>query len=125
MSAFLKYRAQQTSYIAILYTTKILLLPRFLKCTFPLPALTETCFEVSTLGEFAPGRSVFSAGEDIEGGDILAAPATSYSRDLIEYMTADACSTNACIGHDLRFYVQEKKWFNNKQYAKKFWFYLY
>ena len=25
-------------------------------------------------------------------GDELAAPATSYSRDLIEYMTADACS---------------------------------
>ena len=55
-----------------------------------LPALTETCFEVNTLGEFAPDRSVCSVGEGTEGGGVLAAPATSNSRDLIEYMTADA-----------------------------------
>ena len=55
-----------------------------------LPALTETCFEVNTLGEFAPHRSVWSVDEGIEGGDVLAAPATSCSRDLIEYMTAGA-----------------------------------
>ena len=55
-----------------------------------LPALTETCFQVNTLGEFAPDRSVCSVGEGIEGGDVLAAPAMSYSGDLIEYMTADA-----------------------------------
>ena len=92
MSAFLNYRAQQPSYIVILCTTKILLLPRFLKCTFPLPALTETCFEVNMLGEVAPDRLVCSVGEGIDGGgDVLAALATSYSRDLIEYTTADAC----------------------------------
>ena len=68
MSAFLNYRAQQTSYIVILCTTKILLPPRFLKCTFPLPALSETCFEVNTLGEFAPDRSVCCVGEGTEGG---------------------------------------------------------
>ena len=38
-------------------------------------------------------RRVRSAGEGTEGGDVLAAPATSYSRDLIEYMTADAWYT--------------------------------
>ena len=57
-----------------------------------LPALTEICFEVNTLREFAPDRSVYSVGEGTEGGGVLAAPATSYSRDLIEYMTSDACS---------------------------------
>ena len=82
MSAFLNFRAQQTSYIVILCTTQILLL---------LPALTETCFEVNTLGEFAVDLSVCTVGESIEGGDALAAPATSYLRDLIEYMTADDC----------------------------------
>ena len=55
-----------------------------------MPALTETCFEVNTLVEFAPDSSVCSVPEGIEGGGVLAAPATSYSRDLIEYMTADA-----------------------------------
>ena len=34
MIDFLNFRAQQTSYIVILCTTKIPLLPRFLKCTF-------------------------------------------------------------------------------------------
>ena len=58
-----------------------------------LPALTETCFEVNTLGEFAPDRSVCTVGGGIEGGDVLADPATSYQRDLIEYMTADACGS--------------------------------
>ena len=33
-----------------------------------LPDLTETCFEVNMLGEFAPGRSVCSVGEGTEGG---------------------------------------------------------
>ena len=74
MSAFFNYRAQQTSYIVILFTTKILPLPRFLKCTFPLPALTETCFEVNTLGEFAPYRSECSVGEGIEGGGCTCCP---------------------------------------------------
>ena len=68
MSAFLYFRAQQTSYIVILCITITLLLQRFLKCTFPLPALTETCFEVNTLGEFAPERSVCTVGGGIEGG---------------------------------------------------------
>ena len=98
MSAFLNFRAQQTSYIAILCTTKILLLPRFLKCTFPLPAFTETCFEVNALGEFAPDRSVCTV-EALREGDAPAAPATSYSRDLIEYMTADACD-RVMTSHD-------------------------
>ena len=59
-----------------------------------LPVLTETCFEVNMLGQFAPDRSVCSVGEGIEGGGctVFAAPATSYSRALIEYMTADAWS---------------------------------
>ena len=57
-----------------------------------LPALTETCFEINTLGEFAPDRSVCSVDEGTDGGGALVAPATSYSRDLIEYMTADACT---------------------------------
>ena len=55
-----------------------------------LACLTETCCQVNTLGEFAPDRSVCTAGEGIEGGGTLAAPATSYSRDLIQYMIADA-----------------------------------
>ena len=74
MSAFLNYRAQQTSYLVILCTTKIFLPPRFLKCTFPLSALTETCFKVNTLGEFAPERSVCSVGEGIEGGGRTCSP---------------------------------------------------
>ena len=57
-----------------------------------LPALAETCFEVNTLGEFVPDRSECSVGQGTEGGGVLPAPATSYSRDLIEYMTADAWS---------------------------------
>ena len=69
-----------------------------------LPALTETCFEVNTLGEYAPDRSVCYVGEGIEGGDVLAAPATSYSRDLIEYMTADACTRPICL---LNIYTAE------------------
>ena len=77
MSAFLNFQAQQTSYIVMLCITKILLLPRFVKFTFPLPSLTETHFEVNTLGEFAPERSVCSVGKGIEGGDVLAAPTTS------------------------------------------------
>ena len=35
MSAFLKFKAQQTSFIVMVCTTKILLLPRFLKFRFP------------------------------------------------------------------------------------------
>ena len=57
-----------------------------------MPASTETCFEVNTLGEFTPDRSVCSVGEGTEGGSVLVALA-SYSRDLIEYMTADAWRT--------------------------------
>ena len=53
--------------------------PAILEMYVSLPALTETCFEVNTLGEFAPERSVCTVGEGIEGGDVLATPATSYS----------------------------------------------
>ena len=89
------------SYTVILCTTKILL-PRFLKCKFPLLALTETCFEVNTLWEIAPERSVCTAGWGIEGGDALAAPAMSYSRDLSEYMITDACCK---LSHSLLYII--------------------
>ena len=67
--------------------------PTILEMYVSLPALTETFLEVNALGEFAPDRSVCSVGEGIEGGGmyLLLLP-TSYSRDLIEYMTADACN---------------------------------
>ena len=47
----------------------------------PLPALTETCFQVNILGEFSLDRSLCTIGGGTEGGDALAAPATLYSRD--------------------------------------------
>ena len=67
-----------------------MILEMYVSAQPPLSALTETCFQVNTLGEFGTDGSVCFVGEGIEGGDALAAPATSYSRDLIEYMTADA-----------------------------------
>ena len=48
--------------------------PTFLNCTFPVPALTETCFEVNTLGEFAPERSVCTVGGGIQGGGCTCCP---------------------------------------------------
>ena len=45
--------------------------PTILEMYVSLPALTETCFEVNTLGEFAADRSVCSVGT--EGGDVVAA----------------------------------------------------
>ena len=74
MSAFLNYRAQKTSYIVILCTTKILLLPRFLKCTFPCLLWQRHVSEVNTLAEFAPERPVCSVGEGIEGGENTCCP---------------------------------------------------
>ena len=61
------------------------ILEMYVSAQLPFPDLTETCFEITTLGEFTPDRSVCSVGGSI------AAPATSYSRGLIEYMHADAC----------------------------------
>ena len=45
--------------------------PTILEMYVSLPALTETCFQVNTLGEFAPDRSVCSVGEGNEGGMYL------------------------------------------------------
>ena len=42
--------------------------PTVLEMYVSLPALAETCFEVNTLGEFAPDRSVCSVREGIDGG---------------------------------------------------------
>ena len=48
--------------------------PTILEMYVSLPALTETCFEVNTLGEFAPDRSVCSVGGGIEGGGMNLLP---------------------------------------------------
>ena len=53
MSAFLNYRAQQTSYIIILCTTKILLLPRFLNVRF-LACLDRDIFRSKYASWFRP-----------------------------------------------------------------------
>ena len=63
-----------TSYIVILCTTKILLPPMIPEMYVSLPALTETCFEVNTLGEFAPDRSVCSVGGGTDGGGCTCCP---------------------------------------------------
>ena len=48
--------------------------PTILEMYVFLPALTETCFEVNTLGEFTPDRSVCTVGEGIEGGGCTCCP---------------------------------------------------
>ena len=48
--------------------------PTILEMYVSLPALIETCFEVNTLGEFAPDRSVCTVGEGIEGGGCTCCP---------------------------------------------------
>ena len=48
--------------------------PTILEMYVSLPASTETCFEVNTLGECAPDRSVCSVGEGIEGGGRTCSP---------------------------------------------------
>ena len=46
-----------------------------------LPALTATCFEVNTLGEFAPDRSVCSLGEGTEGRGVYLLPLQRHTRE--------------------------------------------
>ena len=41
-------------------------------------------------------------GEGIEGGGTLAAPATSFLRDLIKYMTANACFNPLVVTQEVR-----------------------
>ena len=48
--------------------------PTILEMYVSLPALTETCFEVNALGEFAPDRSVCSVDEGIKGGGCTCCP---------------------------------------------------
>ena len=88
MSAILNFRAQQPS--LHLVHNKNTSPPTILEIYVSLPALTETCFEVNTLGEFPLNVQYALKVDALREGDALAAPATSYSRDLIEYMTADA-----------------------------------
>ena len=73
MSALLNYRTQQKILHCHLVHNKNTSPPRILEMNVFLPALTETCFEVNTLGEFAPDRSVCSVGEGTEGGGVIAA----------------------------------------------------
>ena len=68
MSAFLNYRAQLNLLHCHLVHNKNTSPPTILEMYVSLPALTETCFEVNTLGEFAPDRSVCYVGEEIEAG---------------------------------------------------------
>ena len=55
-------------------TSPLTILEMYVSAQPPLLALTETCFEVNTLGEFAPDRSVCSVGGGIEGGGCTCCP---------------------------------------------------